>query len=266
MISSHFWFGVVFIYLGLLLCCLECCYEPWFLRRSHWVWLAVMGTIIAGITTFSIMVPLARAPLDVLAHIRAGEYPPGTVMAGIEWVPEFTELRVALVNPTDMDYERVDLFLDPDESIAKIGQVSTVAGVSFIGDVTKEESDIGGVYALIPEIQVKDQGGRVINIPIAQILAPRYRIKCQTITKKSSVQLILAITKLGKKQNVKIYPFAPAKYDGDTSLPPTIFVSRDDSSRVTYERIRPTKIRIQGTYTAASRERSIDETVMIMKD
>jgi hypothetical protein len=212
------------------------------------------------------MVPLARAPFHVLASIRSGDYPSGTVIADIKWIPEFTELRVALVNPTDMDYERVDLFLDPDESIAKIGQASAVAGVSFIGDVTKEESDIGGVYAMFPEIQAKDQSGRVINIPVVQILAPRYRVKCQTIAKKSSVQLTLAIAKLRNDPDVHTFSIAPAKYDGDTSLSPTIFVSRDDASRVTFERIRPTKIRIQGTYTAASRERSIDETVMIIRD
>lgn len=251
MVTSNYWVGVVLTYLGFLICIYEVISDPRMVKHSHWVWLFAMGTIFAAITTFSIMVPLARAPFEVLAYIRPGEYPPKTIIGGIEWIPEFTDLRVALSNPTtDTDYEDIDITIEPDEPIVKISQISSVSGVSFIGDVTKEIVEVEGVLVTRPDLTKTNPDGSVTNVPIVQIFTPKYRVRCQTIPKLSSIELVLAISR-------------PAGHKKDARFKEIIYVPIENYSRGNFERTRPTKIRIIGTYKATYRQRKIDETIAI---
>lgn len=230
--SSYYWMGVATVYIGLALCIIDIFIDPLILKHSLLMRFTGLAILIVLAGFFSIKVVFVTTPLEVFPSVRPGVYPPGTVIADIKWIPEFTDLRVALSNPTGSDYEKIDIVLAPDQPIAKIGQVSTIPGVSFIGDATREQVDIGGVIVMRPDLTRTDADGRITNIPIVQFLAPRYRVRCKEIPKYSSVELTLAICGF----------------------------ERDKGA---YTRRRPTKIRVNGTYTAAFRERTIDETIVI---
>ncbi|MFA5786969.1 MAG: hypothetical protein WDA71_08340 [Actinomycetota bacterium] len=251
MISSNYWVGVALVYIGIFICFVECCLEPWMLRRSHWYWLIVMSVLISITTIFTISIPLSLAPIKVVASTDSAVYPEGMEIAGIKWIPEYTKLRVGLINTTrDTDYKDIDFTIEPDKPIAKIGQLSSVPGVSFLGDIGKDTVDIGGRLVTHAELIIKFSDNSVRNIPVNQLLARSYRVRCESIPRGSSLELVLAIAEpkisgfLGKSRIVE--------YDLG-------FGGRQNI----YKRAIPTKLRINGTYTASYRQRYLDEIVNI---
>jgi hypothetical protein len=67
-----------------------------------------------------------RAPLNFQSYaLRNADYPPNTTIAGIEWDFHLLEIHVAVNNPTDSDYENLDVGMQPDVWSHKAGLLTT---------------------------------------------------------------------------------------------------------------------------------------------
>lgn len=188
----------------------------------------------------------AGSPLEVMAMLQPGEYPLGGTVGQLKWASGMTDLRLVLHNPGDVDYDDVDVVVEPSSPIVHIEQRSTVPGVVFIGDVTKEVVDIGGVIAMSPNLLLTNQMGSSA-IPLRQLATPRYRIRCQRIPKHASVEIMVVTADIDQERTSPApILLAPADYNGDTSQPPVILGGI--STVVTYRQNRPTTVKVKGAY------------------
>ncbi len=259
LMSMYFWWAVAFVYLGLSLWVADLQFEPWFRSNRP---ARIIGTGVFAVIgiAFSVGVVFRSAPLEMDALIPSGEYTAGTVISGVKWNSEFTALRVMLNNPTSLDYDNLEALIEPDASIVHISEI-TSSGLTFLGDVTKEVTDIGGVIAKLPSLTRTDPDGTVVNIQQRQLSTPRYRIRGK-LAKSSSAQLVLIIAEIDRARTPGATVIAPADYDGDASQPVTV-LGPDDMSVITYKKHRPTTIRIQVSYTAGLRPRSADTVIRV---
>ena len=198
--------------------------------------------------------------LQTLAHIEPGKYPRESMISGILWHSEFTSLHLSLSNITGEDFRDVDVILEPDVSIAAISQVSSLQGVSLIGDATKEQIEIDGNFLNMPFAHIKETGE---NIHLAQVLTPQYRIRCQLIPKHSDVQLLLAVSEIDQKPGTTIYASLVIEDKITKKKKFVIFVPKVDLNRVIYIKKIPIKIRVYGTYNVKSESKKIDEVIDI---
>jgi hypothetical protein len=247
MIFSSFMIGSVFIYIGGLICIYEILRDPQMQKYSIYDKFTAVTVVLCGLLVFSQEVVFMSVPLKVSASIYPGRHSPGITIAGIKWHTEFTDLRVSLINPTDNDYRDIDVVFEPDEPIVSIGQVSTVYGVSFIGDTTKERTGMGGVLAATK----LNEAGDEIDIPMTQVSTPNYRVRCQSIPHNSAVELVLAIASCpGPSYAWRIL---------------IVLIPSTEYDKVVFIHKVPSSIKISGTYMAGKplRRQSIDETMPV---
>jgi hypothetical protein len=79
---SSFWIGTGFVYLGLLLLAVDLYFEPHLGRMFKIVGWTVAAALLGAFSHFWVFVP---APLGLGANSYPIEFPPGTVIGGIQW-------------------------------------------------------------------------------------------------------------------------------------------------------------------------------------
>jgi hypothetical protein len=270
MIFSSFNLGVFLIYGGGLVFIIEVLFDPW--MRKYLILYRFLGIVIVLclLTEFSTGVVFVNAPLNTMVSIHRTTYAPGTIIAGIKWRSEFTDLRMSLSNNTENDYREVDLYIEPNEPIALIGQLSTVPGVSLMGDLTKEQVEVGGMTFGPPGLGsvLLGEDGRPlsvpINIPLTQASAPRYRVRCQSIIKKSGIELVLAIAGVDCN-NTQCLKITWISDDSSLKIPSPTLIPSTDYNKDIFVRRQPSQVKIYGTYMGGKppRTMSIKETVFI---
>ncbi len=122
----------------------------------------------------------------------AREYPPGTVLAGIQWKPEYAELRVFLENNTADDYRRLELGITPKDAateplqIAAAGQITDLPGCRFVNALG------GDANALPPGAGplIQKSGGFYAGSWLGSV-----RILCEVLPAASRLEAILAVAK-----------------------------------------------------------------------
>src|ERR1700690_188172 len=108
--------GVTIVYLGFLLCLVECIKEPELVSGPYPLQITLILAVIVLAEVFSVGVVLVRSPIDSTAYvILNSDYRPGINVGQIPWNPHFTDLRVAIINPDDDDYSNVDIAIQPDQ-------------------------------------------------------------------------------------------------------------------------------------------------------
>jgi hypothetical protein len=131
---------------------------------------------------FSAIVVFAKAPLSVAAMITDAAYPADTVIAGIAFRPEFTELQVVIINVTDRSYDDIDLVIRPTEAVAAIAQLSNVPNVSF-------QDKNGQTFRLMNRYRTETTA-----IPLDLVATDAgYRVRCPRLPAKSSIHIIMAL-------------------------------------------------------------------------
>ena len=135
--------GVLIVYAGFALCLAECIWEPALLARPYQLQIALIGVVFALGAAFSISVVLVLAPLTFDSYaMRKATHADGTDVEGIHWDSRFTELRVAVTNPTDDDYRNLDVVIQPDKWIHKAVVVNrlSVCDLTSVGGNVVEAS------------------------------------------------------------------------------------------------------------------------------
>lgn len=263
MTNNFFYFGVILTYIGGIICITEIWFDQWLRKRFKIYRVGGVLLILILLLIFTVKVVYLNAPLETYASIYLPEHAKGTIVGGITWREGFTDLRVSLVNSTDTDYSSVDLVIEPNEPIVSIGQISNIPGVSFIGDVTKEQIGMGDATVRDFTLGLKDKLTKKIIDPSAiQVSSPLYRVRCQLIPKKGgNVRLILAIAGLKCPQ--------PGGCNGVFFRTPNgrmhmfLVVPKSDLEKVIFIRKIPSEVHIVGTYMVGSRSKSIDTIVKI---
>lgn len=260
MLADWFWVGVTAIYLGFVLLALDVWFEPDF--GDRWKTKGIIwGAILIAVIAFSWGIVFVEGPLPVSAFVTDGEYPTGTVIAGISWKPQFTELTVDIDNPKDRAYKDLNLVIRPTEAVAAIAQTTSVSDVSF--------EDKNGLSAQILDLDPRTGSSKAIPLVLLATDAG-YRLRCGRLPAHTHLKIVMALTDL-KWNPPTVPPGTPieqAVRDKDYLLR----IKFDDFS--TYwlgyrdgEVYAPRRsvdwLKIEGEYTVGHRRRTISQRVTI---
>jgi len=261
LLAGWFWTATALIYLGFALFAVDVWAEPELRNKMFWR-IAGVASVALCAAAFSWGIVLVKAPLDVGAFMTNAEYPAGTVIAGIQWRPEFTEVQVWLGNNTDKNYDDIDVVLRPSMPIAAIGQTSNFPGVSF--------EDKNGISVRLMDIDL-GAGQKATAIPMVLLATDAgYRIRCPHLPAHSTLKITIALADIKwnprPQQNPPV-PLLQQVRDKDYMLR----IKQDDFSTYWLGHIdggvfapRPTstdRMKIDGTYYVAQRTRTISKFI-----
>lgn len=215
--------GVLIVYAGFALCLTECIWEPALLEKPYPWQIALIGIVFTLATMFSINVVGALAPLTFDSYaMRKGEYPSGTVIAGILWNSHFTDLRVSITNPTDDDYSDIDIAIQPDKWNYKAAILQENTGCQLISmggkGINIMPNGIGGATSITGH-RVGDEVDATTNVGDVFehfLTSGGYRLRCGKFPAHSAVQVVFALAAVDQKLIDKVLPPSPTapKKDG----------------------------------------------------
>jgi hypothetical protein len=112
----YFWPGVAVVYFGFAALIWEICVEPELVKReSSRSQLIALAIVFALLDLFTIGIVAASAPIKFYSYaMEKGDYASGTTIGGISWDSHFTDLRIAITNLSNEDYQDSDIELQPD--------------------------------------------------------------------------------------------------------------------------------------------------------
>jgi hypothetical protein len=223
-ISTSCVFGECAIYFGLTVLFLEVAFEPWIVKRASLpVHIGLMAVCLFLFDWFTIGFVAAPAPIKFTSFETDIDYTGRDAPSGISWAPFFTELDFLVTNPSDGNYDDVDLILRPDFAVAKIAQASNLRDVSF------EDRYGVNMRATIEEI------GKQSPIPMEFLATDAgYKVHCASIPPNSSLSLIMAIVdfkKAAPQDPTKPVVIPPGADLSNFSVPMTI---KNDEGTFTY--------------------------------
>lgn len=181
----------------------------------------VLGTVILLTLTFFLV--SHPKTLNWSAWSNNGDYLPGTVIGGIKWRPDFSELRMVIENPTSEDYTDLDITITPDIAIAEAGQVSSLPGVSFLNGA--EGSDFYG--------SGKDpKTGKPFQQRFAGPISSSNRVLCSKLPHNAVLHMVFATTTLDailgktKSRATQLHAVGEYKVAGETvTIDKTVYVN-----------------------------------------
>jgi len=124
---SYAW-TLVQVYLIFVLLTIECLLEP--AIKLAWVRKLLVAATFVSAIWFTIAVPFSKAPCQFAAYIRPDESVSHKV-EGLDWDKHFTDLRVAITNPTKTDYKDFDISIKPGAWINKASILNPISGCDF---------------------------------------------------------------------------------------------------------------------------------------
>ena len=266
--TLSFGWGLFIVYFGFLLCFAECIWEPLLLSRSYALQVILMSVLFVVVGIFTIEVAIVRAPLVFSTLGSRIDYSlpnSPTAPGGIPWRPFYTELDVTATNPTDENYDNVDLFLRPDSSVAALAELTNLPGVSF-------QNKQGMEMRLTAEVLGTNEKTN------GTFLATNdgYKVHCPRIPPHSSLAMVMAIVAI-KRSAPMMKMGAPIQIP-NTASTDDLFVdivttSKDGTFHYWYGSPRntaiylpnpkPLKVLVSALYTAANHRRGTTEDVTV---
>ncbi len=127
-------------------------------------------------------------------------YPDRSDVYGIEWRPAFSRVQFLLSNPSDKNYDNLDLFILLDRSIVEGRVVSEFNACKFGPANAPPEGLLFGTA----------EDGQDLTIPVTPSAAaisfvPLYRLRCERLAARSQILMVLATIEFG--------PGLPANFD-----------------------------------------------------
>ena len=256
--------GLAIVYFGFVLCLIECIWEPALLRKPYQLQIVFFGFIVFLATVFTITVVLVPTPLNFQSLASKSDYAPGTAPAGIAWRSVFVELDFIATNPTDSNYDNIDLWLRPDYPVARIAQLSNLADVSF-------EDKLG----VISRFTIEDLSAKVGAPMVFLATDAGYKVHCGHIPPNSSLRVIMAVVDVKKSEPTD--PKKPITIPSDVSIDDfsveQTFDTKGDKSTYWFGSpknlsvyapgAKPKRITVSGFYTASNRRRSIKQVLVV---
>jgi hypothetical protein len=251
----YYLWGVLVVYVGLGFWFLEICGDPWVLKRPLGFQVSLIGLVLVFFDVFSIGVVGARAPIDFKSYaMRNGDYPPGTAIAGITWDSHLTDLRVVMTNPTDDDYENLDVAVQPDKWTYKAGllnspgcDLSAIGGntvfvvVNSKGGATKITGTRVGTG-----FDAQDNAGDVFT---ALATESGYRLRCLKLPARFTVQIVFAVVSVQSELLRKISPPARGLAPGKWGMGFAELAGPKSQFELLDPRPSPLVVQLSGSYT-----------------
>jgi hypothetical protein len=252
-VTISFWWGVGFVYAGIAALLLSLWLERFWFK---WVGIAILLTL--G-TIFSCGVTFRNAPLVSDAMVESSNYEPGVTVSGITWDPNYTYLRVNLNNDTDLDFDGLDLTLEPDVPIAQIHLLNEIPNLTLHGDVTKETANLPGALVESQSFSASGPDGKMMDIPMRQIAAPTWRIQCPKLSPHTSIELAIAVADVDPNTHAQ----GSFTFGSEGIQRPKRIDTVPIGAPVFYRKKSPTSIKVSGSYVAFFKARKIDQTVRV---
>src|SRR2546425_2115913 len=101
-----FWWAAGFLWLGLLAWAVDVWFEP---NIGRWLRWGGMALILILCSAFTFGIAFYPAPLNVITTSYEGLYKPGESIYGIKWDADMSDLRIDINNPTNRDYDHLDV-------------------------------------------------------------------------------------------------------------------------------------------------------------
>jgi hypothetical protein len=122
--TGYFWAGVVLFYVGLALLAVDLAFEKWVLHRP--VKLRIfLGLFYLGSTAVASWAWIFRpAPLEIRATSDCPTFGQGSVIEGVPWQPQYSEINLQIKNPSATDYTDFEAEIETDESIGAIKETN----------------------------------------------------------------------------------------------------------------------------------------------
>jgi len=254
-IPVFYWPGVALCYMGFVILALDPYFDP-DLKQRRISQAAVLTFICALAAIFTFGFVFAPSKLEVGAESYASNYPAGAKVAGIKWSSKYTELRVAIANPSNRDYENLDLVLRPDQPVVEISQLDDSQKVSF------EEVQHASVHyitnneqSLAPRVVIASTDG--------------YRVRCDRLRAHSRVNIVMAVASIAADSG------GAFDNNGDVRPDATLEMSFEDGGKIwfndaindKYFEKRPTvnTLGVNGQYQANMRSRTISRNVPVIQ-
>jgi hypothetical protein len=159
------------------------------------------------------------------AAYRGAQYPPGTKVGGIDWKEQFSDVRLDLRNPSEVDVEEIDLLIQTDQSIAGVGQITNIPNV-----VASPHGETPSFW-----LEGNDEHGSAVSLPVTPagtVMTGVWRLYCPKLLRGSELRLTIAAISLNPAIGGRLPDklFAPrtvptwiriaGRYQTSTSTPP----------------------------------------------
>jgi len=265
----YFSWGVLVVYVGLLFMLYEVCVEPLLLKRPLPIQIGLIAFVLLFFDVFTIGIVAAQAPISFQSYaMRNGDYPAGTTIAGIAWDSHLTDLRVAFTNPTDEDYENLDVAVQPDKwtyraallnspgcDLLQMGGNTVSVVVSGKGGATSITSTRVGAG-----FDFQDNVGDVFT-PLATELG--YRIRCTKLPAHFTVQIVFAVVSIDPELVKAISPVGKKPDPGKWGVGFAELHGPKSGFDILDVRPFPSLVQLSGGYTRKLKPFSIAKTIAV---
>jgi hypothetical protein len=258
-IPSSYGLGVVILYFGFVIALAESVYEPMILRLDHRIQIGLIGVTVFFCVLLSVSLVFVNAPISFSALLLPDtDYSPGVGPGNIAWHSFYTELDLIVTNPSEENYDNIDILVRPDYPVAAIGQLSDLSDVSF-------EDEFG----VRNEITMEDGSThtRLGNMAFIGTDAG-YKVHCGHIPPNNSLKIVMAVVdlKYSHPNNHKSSPLTPNDVtlrqrftNADGTF--TYWFGSPANPDLYLPKAQPKKIAVSGAYTASNRRRKLKEEV-----
>jgi hypothetical protein len=151
-----------------------------------------MGSLISILSAAVVvlLLLLRGAPLLISAFAQEGDFEEGTVIGGIEWQNNYSEIRLNLDNPQYWPYTNIAIIIRSDLPIAKVGALSPHSQCTSASDFP--------VNIVAPELKITGKKGSRETLPLFTpespgVISDQYKILCNKISGKSNLELLIAV-------------------------------------------------------------------------
>lgn len=186
------------------------------------------------------------------AITRAVARQPGTIIGGIPWRSNYGELKIWIINPTDFDYQRVDLQIMPDVAVTAAAQLTNIAGVSISinsnPDITLET--------------VNTSSGKRVDMPLNIIASTvGYQLRCGLLPARSTVELIMAVVLMHDgNTTVEVDKVLRVNLSDGTSV---WSAHPKHTDKIFGNKPVPNVVKVAGRYTVKQKEYQVSENIPV---
>lgn len=177
--------------------------DPWIepsVRKIHALYKGAASCFfLVLLAVFLKYVVFLPSPLVITARDYNGDYEDGRKIAGIAWKPKYSDLRVVFSNPTDRDYEHIDVVVGAGMYIADAKPSTNMPGVSVF------KTSAGPDNVTVPR---KDSSGHVTYEPEENVLFVSGGVKviCDKLPRGTSFEIVLALVTIPSAGNLSSPP------------------------------------------------------------
>lgn len=227
LMRTYYTLGVLIIFSGLAFALWEVCVEPELVKRPFWNQVVGIALILIFGAFFTIGIVGAQAPIVLQSYaMRNGNYSDGEVIEGIKWNSHFTDLRVAVTNPSDIDYQDLDVTVYSGWTHQAVMMTSlSGCSLSSMGGNTiffARAKESGSLFTTATRtgasVDFHDSQGNVYSVIATQ---GGYRLRCGQFPNHYTMTLVFALVSVPPKIMGGLANGVPAGKWGlaDTILP-----------------------------------------------